>query len=262
MREHFRDSPIRETRRGTIDEKLDPSERYRVKVRQGHASTTKVRVVCRPCNNGWMSRLESDAKPALTSLLDGTPITLNLSQQAIVTHWVVMKLMVSEWINRKIMFSGGERFAFKDRRELPHPLGITLLMHDDEEWKCNYYAVSLTVSFDRTATAQNTKVFSFGVGRAFFNILYSRVRGMSVDNNIGPPHFDLHPSQGRVLVWPLEANATGQQLAEIANYLRTIARRDGGAWMEISGISALPTAPASTPWEPTNVAKSPPPREG
>src|SRR5687768_16748018 len=33
--------------------------------RQGGIHTVRIRAVCRKCNNGWMNRLESEARPTL-----------------------------------------------------------------------------------------------------------------------------------------------------------------------------------------------------
>ena len=197
-----------------------------------------------------MSRLETDVKPLLTAFLDGTPLEITGSQQALLTKWVIMKLMVSEWINRKVMFDGGQRFAFRNTGELPHPIGVTLLMHNVEDWKCNYYALSLSARSQGKPVAQNVKIFSFGVGRAFFNVLFTRIPGAPVGNNIRPPHFNLYPPQGGSLNWPLESESSAQQLSEIANYMGTIARQNGGAWVEVTGMATLPAAPEATPWEP------------
>src|SRR5712691_7894058 len=64
---------------------------------QGHMSTTKARVVCKRCNNGWMSRLEKKAKPILIPLIRGEKKTLDKESQKIVAAWIAKTVMVAEF---------------------------------------------------------------------------------------------------------------------------------------------------------------------
>ena len=53
----------------------------RVREMLGPVIKTKLRVVCRPCNNTWMSQLENEVKPTLLPLMLGEPGTLNSQRQ-------------------------------------------------------------------------------------------------------------------------------------------------------------------------------------
>jgi len=55
-----------------------------------------LRCVCQPCNNGWMSRLEAQAKPYLQPLLMGQPRSLNIVAQATIALWSLKTAMVLE----------------------------------------------------------------------------------------------------------------------------------------------------------------------
>ena len=59
-----------------------------------------VRCVCRSCNNGWMSQLESHAKPFLQPLLMGEDCSLDTSVQAIVALWCMKTAMVLEALDK------------------------------------------------------------------------------------------------------------------------------------------------------------------
>lgn len=61
--------------------------------------TLPIRCVCRECNNGWMSRLENEAKPILERMLDDRPVGLDLAQRAIVGMWSMKTAMVLEAID-------------------------------------------------------------------------------------------------------------------------------------------------------------------
>jgi hypothetical protein len=64
--------------------------------RNGDLSTLKLRVVCRSCNNGWMSRAEQGAKPHLLALIAGTQSKMGPDAQRAVAAWIAMKVIVAE----------------------------------------------------------------------------------------------------------------------------------------------------------------------
>jgi hypothetical protein len=61
----------------------------KVKKWTGHTINTTVRAFCKSCNNGWMSDLESKAKPILEPMLTGTPKALGTSDQTLLATWVI-----------------------------------------------------------------------------------------------------------------------------------------------------------------------------
>jgi hypothetical protein len=67
--------------------------------KQGQAGTRKVRVVCeKNCNNGWLSRLETAAKPVLTALVHGYSRTLPVADQKILATWIAKTTMTAEFV--------------------------------------------------------------------------------------------------------------------------------------------------------------------
>ena len=60
----------------------------------------KVRCVCRTCNNGWMSGLESRAQPLLQPMLIGSRIGLDLAGQATVALWSVKTAAVLDGMDQ------------------------------------------------------------------------------------------------------------------------------------------------------------------
>jgi len=71
----------------------------------------KVRFVCAPCNNGWMSRLESAAKPIVESLLEDAATNLSLDDQLTLGRWALKCAMVFEALRgpRQWFYSPAER---------------------------------------------------------------------------------------------------------------------------------------------------------
>jgi hypothetical protein len=60
----------------------------RVRFERGGPFSRRVRIVCKDCNNGWMSRLENEAKPLLLQMFSATgQIPLDQSMQLLLARW-------------------------------------------------------------------------------------------------------------------------------------------------------------------------------
>ena len=89
---------IQETRPQWISLNAPNLPPYRLIRREGDPVTKRLKVVCeRHCNNGWMSRLEEEAKPCLTKLIKGEMASLNPQEQDGVAAWAAMKIIVAEF---------------------------------------------------------------------------------------------------------------------------------------------------------------------
>lgn len=113
---------------------LKQQERERVRMRTsrfGHEpheqltgeSIQKVGNVCSTCNNGWMSRLEEDAKPIMMPMMLGNPLTLTASQQERVTTWMTKTAMMYESMaTGEVLYNSLDRHHFM---KTDSPLGAT-----------------------------------------------------------------------------------------------------------------------------------------
>lgn len=61
----------------------------------------KVGVVCKSCNNSWMSDLETDNKVAIQAMINDDACSLTTKDQMQLSRWSVMKAMVVDAINAK-----------------------------------------------------------------------------------------------------------------------------------------------------------------
>jgi hypothetical protein len=57
------------------------------------------RAPCTQCNNGWMSKLESAAKPVIAPLMNDTPSELTPEQQLVIARWLVKTCIMHEVLN-------------------------------------------------------------------------------------------------------------------------------------------------------------------
>jgi hypothetical protein len=80
----------------------------------------RIGTVCRQCNNGWMSNLETAAKPVIESLLDGANTNLACDSQRILGAWAIKGAMVLEPLRLKPgVFTAQERAQFRQSLLLP-----------------------------------------------------------------------------------------------------------------------------------------------
>ena len=71
-------------------------------VGQGHSGSKKVKVVCKNCNETWLSnRVEDAAKPILIPMIAGRSGLLTEDMQAIVATWFAKTAMTAEHLRRE-----------------------------------------------------------------------------------------------------------------------------------------------------------------
>jgi hypothetical protein len=64
----------------------------------GDPKSRRVKMVCKRCNNGWMSILQNQAKPFLLPLMNGEKTTVNERKQNIIAAWSAMTVICAEYI--------------------------------------------------------------------------------------------------------------------------------------------------------------------
>ena len=94
-----------------------------------------VKLVCRPCNNEWMSQLQNDAKPILLPLMNGERRALNRREQTILSAWITMFVMVAEFqVPDKVAIQPDARQRFKEALQPPEGTAIWLGMYTRQKW--------------------------------------------------------------------------------------------------------------------------------
>ena len=86
----------------------------------------RVKRLCPSCNNGWMSRLESETKPVLESILDDQLKDLDTSAQLTLARWAVKTAMVLEATdsNRCWFYSEDDRQLMRKALDLPQRTSV------------------------------------------------------------------------------------------------------------------------------------------
>jgi hypothetical protein len=157
--------------------------------RQGSVTTKKIRVVCKNCNNGWMSRLEESAKMIMRPVLEGHSYTLAKTEIQTLACWVAVKTIVGEHAEGQMALTpAADRFLLHESHRIPEYFRIFVGTHISDT-KAAYVRHSTTVS--RTmdgpnpplppGVRRNIQTVTFLVGPLLFHTIAARVADFSID---------------------------------------------------------------------------------
>ena len=158
------------------EEVVDP-----VRIRAGDPLNSQVKVVCGPCNSGWMSQIQERAKPFLIPLFEGKESVLDSAAQTLIASWAAMATMTGEYLSRdpeNIAVSQAERTWFKKNRVPPDNWRILIGKYRRDEWKGQWYHVSMPIYSAKDiprAKASNVRLpnhqtTSFVVGQLYVHV--------------------------------------------------------------------------------------------
>lgn len=157
------------------------------KDRQGHITTKQLRVVCKTCNETWMSQIEEAAKPILIPLILGRAGRLDQEVQAKLATWVTLKVMVAEQNKREeAVFSEEERNLFMRERAIPSGVSIWIARCFSPLWRNAFLRCSGQLAFSATlpptviptTERKNVQTSAFGIGELFVYTMISRAEGI------------------------------------------------------------------------------------
>jgi hypothetical protein len=179
------------------------------KTGQGHSGSKKVRVVCRRCNETWLSNdVEEAAKPILLPLIAGKSGTLTLPMQRILALWAAKTAMTSAHINRKAVFLQHE-YSWLMKYQTPPPgWFISASPYSGEEWRelgVFQHSGKLEVpTVNHSHPAENNLVLTFiGMGHLLLTIqssTWTRLFPLIGDRIKGAPR--ICPPSRQSFDWP------------------------------------------------------------
>lgn len=207
-----------------------------VRTKPGNAWTKKIRVVCKACNNGWMSVLETAVRPILTPLICTTPHTIDAAPSLVLARWVALKIMVGEHNQRgDAVTSPEERRVFQESLEIPKNFRIWIAKCGVGGWETAYFrhsgTVSLTPDIRPEHRSKNIHSVTFGIGDLLVHVLHTTVSGLDLDLNLSQPHVvvPLFP-YSELIDWPTARNLTVNEAAFLAHTLDRLFRTHMVRW--------------------------------
>ena len=208
----------------------NPMELKKKRAQPGNLFTKKMRVVCKSCNNGWMSRLEAEAKPILLSILEGKSFRFDSSVQETLAKWIVMKVIVSEHSEEeKAVTPEADANEFFRTQKIPSYFRIFIGYHNSSSDSA-YIRHSMTLAVSRSGPNPplagrygNTQSISFLLGPLCVHVLASRIEGVDLGGFFTFTTLrQIWPRETNSFNWPVETVTTPEILKSVANCLNLL----------------------------------------
>lgn len=235
MAPHFDRTPHDESE--AVSQQLHPQQPIFRQQRHGHPTTLKLKVVCRVCNNGWMSAVESSAKPFIEPMILGRRVTLDKAAQKSVATWIALKMMVFEqqdWT--RAVFTRSQTLSFAMDRSPPEHFKIWLCRCQD-----SYAGVRMSRGFASLfksaeeavgkAKNANTQTVTFGIGQLIIFAVHSQLPDLDIGRVRQSFAKQLWPSYRASLTWPPMKILTAKEVADLALMLQQ--------YLALPGMKAL-----------------------
>jgi len=220
------------------------------KVRGGHVTTRKFRVVCRVCNNTWMSGLEEAAKPILSPLLVGGDAVLSPDMQETLAKWVVLKAMVAEQSKpQEAVFSDLDRKVFKDEGIVPQGVTIWLARCFSPLWRNAFLRSSAQLALSDslpprvipTEEKKNVQTTALGAGELFVYTIVSKAEGLDLSYlaKVADYMLRLWPGSGDDIAAPFGHIVAEETASGIARTLHRLVNSEHVHHLDIPGLTDI-----------------------
>jgi hypothetical protein len=188
------------------------------KHKTGDPHATRLRIVCETCNRGWMSRLQTEAKPILVRLLLRETTTLLQTEQRILARWAAVSVATGDQLDPYSAAVPQEDRDFLRTRKRPPsrwriwlghaPPGLEGVWIHTTAPVNSYKKQVIKIRHDGTR-APNTQSTTFVVGHVMFCAISSTTESLNVMDVGGGGReafvAQLWPYRGQPVSWPLPA---------------------------------------------------------
>jgi len=206
----------------------------------GDPQSGRIRCVCAPCNNGWMSVRQSETKPILIPLLRGESFSLHRRAQTTLAAWIAMFTMVAEFLDQtgtRIEVLPADRIWLKENQTVPKNWKIWLANYERGSWKGLWIHSTVPIQGEEhiPETNQlgidlpNTQSTTFLVGKLYVHVISSAIsRIIRKQDIVGQGRLlfpRLWPIRRSPLAWPPFRPITDEEAESIASALIRRARK-------------------------------------
>jgi hypothetical protein len=116
LKPYLRNTPNKFQTHNAMLARAGPDKKW-IDLRAGILLQSSVPVVCKDCNNRWLSEIQSRARHTVPQLIEGKPVVLNEEMQRNIASWAAMSTMTGEFISRRpetVAVHQVDRSLFKD----------------------------------------------------------------------------------------------------------------------------------------------------
>jgi hypothetical protein len=190
-----------------------------------------MKVVCKLCNERWMSGMETAAKPFIERMLLGRRVEMNLAAIQATAAWITLKMVMFDCeIESTATFTREDTLKFAADRQIPEGIQIWLFRTAELERAAYILRDSSTTTSHKAGTSSvvgKVQTTLFGVGRLAVYFVSNRAVGLDLSE---PSQFRakrLWIPRGPSLTWPPFKDATYRDMIERAAALQRFARERG-----------------------------------
>ena len=202
------------------------------KIFQGYMGNKQLKIVCEKCNNGWMSKIETESKEVLTSLILNKPITLRQEQMGLLVKWIILRNIIGEYTdkieNRAIRAT--ERHRFAKRKSSTSEWKIWIAKINAPNWKFRFIQDGIFFgSLEKHSIIpykeplKNTMFSIISIENFLAFTAYTSIEGLSAnfkfESNLANKLFEIHPDSRQMVDWSQVAPLSNQDVNELKDYL-------------------------------------------
>ena len=126
-----------------------------------------VKAVCKQCNEGWMNRIEEDARPFLESMILGHGRNLYEAGQAKVATWGALKAMVFQGKDRDVPIPLSHRREMFATKRPPKQTQVWIGAFTGKVWAQRHFGLGIDRPEEPSIPAYGS---TFAVGRLVFQV--------------------------------------------------------------------------------------------
>ncbi len=205
------------------------------KVHKGHSGVTKIPYVCRGCNNGWMSRMETRVRPFLMPLIQGLPRSISTFDLKVLAGWIAKTVMVGEYMHPdNIATPDAERLRMYADFEPPPNWRIWIADYRGFKWRnlAMFHHVGRVLPPKPTEPSNSmipdTHFTSIGMGRLFIQVTATST-ALTIESDNDALR-QIWPLTGLAMSWPPARFIEDAEADFIANsFARLLKLPHGGA---------------------------------
>lgn len=232
-----RDLPTTETYSAIVHQTHKESKAYS---QPGDPHSRRLRVVCEPCNSGWMSRLQERAKPLLIPLIKGDSTTLDLETQHVVSAWAALAITVAEYHETdKVTITPDDRTHLMETNEAPSNWKIWIGHYQRGDWSGHWIHNVLPVYPKENVPdfppdgipPPNTQTTTFVAGQLYIHAMSSALpRVVEMFRFVGSGSAKIAciwPAATEIISWPLRTLTDGEAHAISNEFFNSALRSTG-----------------------------------
>jgi hypothetical protein len=145
--------------------------------RPGDIGSQKLKCVCEPCNNGWMSKLQETAKPHLIPLITGSDFSIDGDEKKkAILSWATMSSIILEYADvRKVAVSREDCIDFKEKKVPSEKWAVWIAPFGGASHRATYHHWAFGIETNGKAdTGCTTQITHYRAGNLLVLLAYSR----------------------------------------------------------------------------------------